>query len=275
MSDEAFTPAAVGMRFEEVSHQNGTCYWLDTDLMQVLGYSDYQAFRRVILKAISSCSGLEIDPLDDFIRYEHTTEDGITGFYKLTRLACFLVTQQADQDKPEVRMLQFCLANMADSLMGHDDLERLEVRGKLSEEEKSLASTAKRHGVENYAFFKDKGYKGMYNMGLRQLKQCKRFLSKSGTLYDRMSTTELAANLFRITQTRERIRTHNAKGQDQLENAAYSVGRTVRKIVMENTGKPPEALPLEEREIKQLKSEGKKAVKRIRSMDGKKPKGRE
>ncbi len=101
------------MRFEEVSHLNGTCYWLDTDLMQVLGYSDYQAFRRVILKAISSCSGLEIDPLDDFIRYEHTTEDGITGFYKLTRLACFLVTQQADQDKPEVRMLQFCLANMA------------------------------------------------------------------------------------------------------------------------------------------------------------------
>jgi len=141
------------MRFEEVSHQNGTCYWLDTDLMHVLGYSDYQAFRRVILKAISSCSGLEIDPLDDFIRYEHTTEDGITGYYKLTRLACFLVTQQADQDKPEVRMLQFCLANMADSLMDHDDLERLEVRGKLSEEEKSLASTAKRHGVENYAFF--------------------------------------------------------------------------------------------------------------------------
>jgi len=98
-------------------------------------------------------------------------------------------------------------------------------------------------------------------MGLSQLKRHKRFLSKSGTLYDRMSTTELAANLFRITQTRERIRTHRANGQDQLEKAAYSVGLTVRKIVKENTGRPPEDLPLEEREIKQLKSEGKKAVK--------------
>jgi len=275
MKEEELTPAAIGMRFEEFSHQNGTCYWLDTDLMQLLGYSDYEKFHSVILKAVTSCSGLDIDPFDDFIRYKHTTEDGVMGCFKLTRLACFLVTQHADQNKPEVRMLQYCLANMASCLMGHDDFERLAERGKLSEEEKSLASTAKNHGVENYAFFKDKGYRGMYNMGLSQLKRCKKFLSKSGTLYDRMGTTELAANLFRITQTRERIKTHNAKGQAQLEEAAYSVGRTVRKIVIENTGKAPEALPLEEREIKQLKSEGKKAVKRIRSIDGKKPKGKE
>lgn len=260
-----------GIHFEEISHQNGTCYWLDTDLMVLLGYTDYPTFNKVILKAVSSCSGLEIDPFDDFIRYHHTNENGIEGHFKLTRLACFLVTQQADQNKQEVRMLQYCLANMADSLMGHDEIERLEVRGKLSEEEKSLASTAKTHGVINYAYFKDKGYRGMYNMGLAQLKRSKHFFDKRGTLYDRMNTTELAANLFRITQTKERIKTHHIQGQEQLEDAAFQVGRTVRGIVRENTGKNPENLPLEDKEIKELKSEGKKAVKKLRAID-KKPK---
>lgn len=267
MNDDITDLTNLGIHFEEASHQNGVCYWLDTDLMRLLGYTDYAQFRKVVLKAISSCSGLEIDPLDDFIRHEHTTEDGIEGHYKLTRLACFLVTQQADQNKHEVRMLQFCLANMADILMGYDEIERLEVRGKPTEEEKSLSSTAKVHGVANYAFFKDKGYRGMYNMGLAQLKKHKGFLAKSGTLYDRMSTTELAANLFRITQTKERIKSQQLRGQDELEHAAYTVGRTVRKIVMENTGKKPEALPLEEKEIKQIKTEGKKTVRNIRKID--------
>lgn len=271
MCDSSVTLASIGIHFEEVSHQNGMCYWLDTDLMKILGYEDYPTFRKVILHAISSCSGLDIDPLDDFLRFEHTTEDGITGYYKLTRLVCFLVTLQADQSKQEVRMLQYCPANMADSLMGHDEIERLEVRGRLSEEEKNPASAAKKHGGVNYAFFKDKGYRGMYNMGLAQLKKHKRFTAKNGTLYDRMNTTELAANLFRITQTRERIKSRHITGQGNLEQAAFSVGRTVRRIVIENTGRTPEALPLAEREIKLLKSEGKKTVKQIRSIDEKKP----
>lgn len=262
----------LGMHFEEISHQNGTCYWLDTDLMSLLGYTDYPTFHKVILKAVSSCSGLEIDPFDDFIRYRHTNANGVEGYFKLSRLACFLVTQQADQGKQEVRMLQYCLANMADSLMGHDEIERLEVRGKLSQEEKSLASTAKTHGVVNYAFFKDKGYRGMYNMGLSQLKRSKHFVAKYGTLYDRMGTTELAANLFRITQTKERIKTHGIQGQAGLEDAAFQVGRTVRKIVRENTGKNPEELPLEKKEIKELKSEGKKTVKKLRAIDNKRAK---
>ena len=269
MADDDLSVYNLGMHFEAMSHQNGTYYWSDTDLMVLLGYTDYATFKKVILKAVSSCSGLEIDPFDDFIRYHHTNDRGIEGTFKLTRLACFLVTQQADQSKQEVRMLQYCLANMADSLMGHDELERLEVRGKLSEEEKALASTAKSHGVINDAYFKDKGYRGMYNMGLAQLKRHKHFLDRKGTLYDRMSTTELAANLFRITQTKERIRTHHVTGQESLEQAAFQVGRTVREIVRENTGKNPESLPLADKEVKALKSEGKKAVNRLRSIDRK------
>lgn len=257
----------IANNFEAASHQNGICYWLDTELMHLLGYTDYASFRSIVNKAIASCAGLDIDPLDDFIRHQHTAQDGTTGHYKFTRLACFLITQQADQNKPEVRMLQYCLARMADTVMQQADLERLETRTRLSSEEKALTSTAKQHGVTNYAFFKDQGYRGMYNMSLSSLKKRKGFKTASGTLYDRMNNTELAANLFRITQTSERIKSQNIKGQKNLENAAYNVGRSVRKIMIENTGKTPEALPLADSEIKEIKKEGKKAIKNIRGID--------
>ena len=257
----------VANNFEAASHQNGICYWLDTELMRLLGYTDYAAFRSIVNKAISSCAGLDIDPLDDFIRYEHIAADGTCGYYKFTRLACFLITQQADQSKHQVRLLQYCLARMADTIMQQADLERLETRTRLSSEEKALSSTAKNHGLINYAYFKDQGYRGMYNMSLATLKKRKGFNSINGTLYDRMNNTELAANLFRITQTNERIKSKNISGQQNLETAAYDVGRSVRRIMIENTGKKPEAIPLATAEIKEIKKEGKKAVKNIRQID--------
>ena len=260
----------IAAQFEAHAHQNGICYWLDTDLMRLLGYSDFMAFRSVVNKALHSCTGLDIDPLDDFIRYEHTAEDGSKGIYKFTRLACFLIAQHADQSKQEVRFLQYCLARMADTIMLQDDFERLDTRSRLASEEKQMSSVAKQHGVQDYAIFKDQGYRGMYNMSLKELKACKGFRDPKGVLYDRMSNTELAANLFRITQTTERIKAKGIKGQRNLEQAAHDVGRSVRTIVRQNTGRNPEALPLAESEIKELKKEGKKAARNIRKIDNKK-----
>ena len=113
----------VASNFEAASHQNGICYWLDTELMLLLGYTDYAAFRSIVNRAIASCAGLDIDPLDDFIRHEHVAPDGTVGHYKFTRLACFLITQQADQSNQQVRLLQYCLARMADTIMQQTDLE--------------------------------------------------------------------------------------------------------------------------------------------------------
>ena len=156
---------------------------------------------------------------------------------------------------------------MAEPAMWQTDLERRETRTRLSSEEKAFSSTAKTHGLDNFAIFKDQGYRGMYNMSLAALKKRKGFHAANGTLYDRMNNTELAANLFRITQTKERIKSKNLRGQQSLEIAAYDVGRSVRHIMIENTGKKPEALPLADAEIKDLKKEGKKAVKNIRRID--------
>lgn len=256
--------------FEESSHSNGGCYWLDTELMRLLGYTNYEAFRTVVMKALSSCAGLDIDPLDDFIRYRHEEPDGTVGCYKFTRMACFLITQYADQSMVQVRLLQYCLARMADTVMEHGDFERLETRRRISGEEKLLSSAAKQQGVVNYALFKDKGYRGMYNMSLSQLKRHKKFKAGDGVLYDRMNNTELAANLFRVTQTTERIKTRKLEGQAELEQAAFDVGRSVRQVMKENTGQYPENIPLAESEIRQIRREGKKAVRNIRGIDKKK-----
>lgn len=257
---------AVQQEFERYAHQNGSCYWYDTELMPLLGYSDARAFSSIVNKAIASCASLDIDPLDDFIRCRDVDSNGNEVRYKFTRLACFLITIHADQNKREVRALQFGLAQMADTVMRQADFERLDTRSKLSSEEKVMASTAKVHGVENYAFFKDQGYRGMYNMRLSQLKERKGFDARLGTLYDRMGAVELAANLFRITQTTERIRNKGLRGQAQLEQAAHDVGRSVRKTVKENTGRYPEDIPLEDSEIKQIRQEGKKAAKTIKKI---------
>lgn len=259
--------------FEDCSHQNGICYWLDTDLMRLLGYSDYASFRKVVMKAIASCAGLDIDPLSDFLQYPHVSQDGTRGYYKFTRLACFLITQHANQSIPNVGMLQYCLAKMADAMMQTEDLERLETRGRLSSEEKSLSSVAKRAGVTNYALFKDAGYRGMYNMSLKQLRRHKGLESDSKILYDRMTNVELAANLFRVTQTEERIKAKGIRGQARLENTAKEVGSEIRNLMIKNTGISPESLPLAKTEIKEIKKQGKKAIRNIRKIDSSETKG--
>lgn len=258
--------------FEEKAHSNGVSYWLDTDLMRLLGYTDYEAFKSVVMKALSSCAGLEIDPLDDFIRYSHVEPDGTVGLYKFTRMACFLITQYADQNLMQVRLLQYCLAHMADTVMEYADIERLRTRHSISGEEKLLSTTVKQRGVVSYAMFRDKGYRGMYNMSLNELKKRKKFKESDGVLYDRMGSTELAANLFRVTQTTERIKTRALKGQEELEQAAFDVGRSVRKVMKENTGQYPENIPLAESGIKELRRGGKKVIRKIRGMDRKKGK---
>lgn len=143
---------------------------------------------------------------------------------------------------------------MADAMMQTEDLERLETRGRLSSEEKSLSSVAKRAGVTNYALFKDAGYRGMYNMSLKQLRRHKGLGSDSKILYDRMTNVELAANLFRVTQTEERIKAKGIRGQARLENTAKEVGSEIRNLMIKNTGISPESLPLAKQKLKKLKT---------------------
>ena len=177
-----------------------------------------------------------------------------------------------DTKKPEVASAQAYFATLAqtfeNSLEHADAIDRLLIRDEVTDGQKTLASTAKSHGVTNYAFFQNKGYMGMYNMTLQRLMTYKG-LSKSDKLIDRMGKAELAAHLFRITQTAEKIDREAIRGQRNLESAAHEVGKKVRKTMQELGGVSPEDLPAAEN-LGQVKKKLKGTNKQMKAIDKKK-----
>ena len=152
----------------------------------------------------------------------------------------------ADPKKPEVAKAQVYFIEQTRKfeilVQNSQEIERITIRDEIKEGNKSLSSVASRAGVTDYAKFSNAGYMGLYNMNNWQLAR-RRNIDKRD-LQDYMGRAELAANLFRITQTEERIKNRNIKGQANLESTHQDVGREVREVILRNTGKNPEQLPL-------------------------------
>jgi DNA-damage-inducible protein D len=253
--------------FEDLGIPNGSRTWKEADLREALGYAEQGSFRKAILRGMQACLSLGIPTEENFILV-----DG--DYYKLTRFACYLVAMNASASKPQVAAAQMYFAALADTFataMEHTEgVERIAVREEMLDGNKALAATAKAHGVRSYALFQNAGYRGMYNMDLWRLKDLKR-LPPGQKLLDRMGKVELAGNLFRTTQTEERIKKQNIRGQYNLESAAKAVGAEVRKMMMKNSGTAPELIPLAQ-PIGEVKKMIKSASKRFKELDGKKTK---
>jgi DNA-damage-inducible protein D len=255
-------PAKTSPDFEDFKNENGVTYWWASDLQQMLGYADSHGFNKAIQRAMKACLTLNIDCLDNFSK---VNRDGVED-HKLSRFSCYLTVMNADSKKPEVAKAQVYFVQQTQKfeilLQQTDDVERLSIRDEIKEGNKSLNSVAARAGLTNYASFSNAGYLGLYNMTNWQLAR-RRGIDKKD-LTDRMGRTELAANLFKITQTEERIKNHNVQGQINLEKTHESVGREVRQMILKNMGKKPEELPLAKKlpEVaKQLKDGYKKMSK--------------
>jgi DNA-damage-inducible protein D len=256
--------------FEDLGIQNGFRYWFARDLMKMLGYVDYAVFKRsAINKAITVCSTLDFDVPTNF---EQTLRD-IDGTkqpdYRLSKFACYLVAMNGDVKKKEVATAQayFITVTEAFKRCVHEaqQVERIAIRGEVSQREMSLSSVAKDAGVENYAFFQNKGYLGLYNMPINELKERKGIPIGRSPL-DFMGKEELAANLFRITQTEAKIRNEGIKGQKRLEDVAFSVGSQVRQTMEKISGTKPENLPIDT-DIKAVKSDIKSTQKEFLKLD--------
>jgi DNA-damage-inducible protein D len=268
-----FGPDFSSDYFEDNCKENGFTFWTASNLMMQLGYENWQTFQKAINKAMTTCNTLSIPIMENFVQIQTIDEGGKTGFdFKLSRFACYLVVMNADSKKPAVAQAQAYFAKLAGAVQNYleeaEKVERLNIRNEVSERESSLSGVAHKAGVTNYAFFQNAGYRGMYNKNISQLK-ISRKIPNGRTLLDFMGKEELAANLFRITQTELKIKQENISGQGRLEVAAENVGKKVRATMIEISGVAPENFKTVD-DIKQVKKELKSTSKQIKLIDKKK-----
>lgn len=255
--------------FEGRGHENGMKFWYARDFMALLGYQNFQSFEKAIQKAMTACNALRV-PLDETIIPLSREIDGKSvKDYKLNRFGCYLTAMNCDVRKPQVAQAQGYFAQLSTALVQYvqhaDAVERVVYREEITDHEKTLSASAQLAGVVNYAFFRNAGYRGMYNMNLTDLRQMKGVPDKRSPL-DFMGKTELAANLFRITQTEEKISRQGIKGQHELERTAESVGREVRDTMHRISGAYPEDLPTAA-DIQDVKKKLKKGSKDFKKLD--------
>ena len=258
-------PVAAKKSFEDLKAHNqfGAEYWTARDLQPHLGYGQWRSFENAIQKAMTSCEKSGNDPGHHFARARKMIEVGKGGVrevtdYHLSRFACYLIAQNGDPRKPEIAFAQKYFAvqtrrqELGDALAA--DLERLELRKQASVEFKALSGAARDAGVEDRMFgvFHDAGYKGLYGgLGKEDIKTRKGIAPKE-QLMDRMGTTELAANQFRMTQTRDKLARERISGRERAIQAHGQVGKEVRDAIKRIGGTLPEDIPPAEH-IKQVK----------------------
>ena len=266
--------------FEGIRHldADGNEFWLARPLAKVLDYSEYRHFLPVIERAREACrnSGQPIaNHFEDVLEMVGIGSGAQRELpdVRLSRYACYLVVQNGDPSKPVIANGQTYfamqtrrqeLADDAKFARLSEDEKRLAIRNELATHNKHLAAAAKDAGVEtslDYAIFQDHGYKGLYGgLGNREI-HARKGLKKSQKILDHMGSTELAANLFRATQTEEKLRRDGVRGKQKANQTHFEVGRKVRQTIDELGGTMPENLPKPESSIQQIESAQKKLAK--------------
>ncbi|WP_296752700.1 DNA damage-inducible protein D [Thiobacillus sp.] len=258
-------PSIGGRSFEDLKQVNDhdAEFWSARDLQPLLGYSQWRRFEDAIKRAQISCEQSGNDPAYHFAGAGKMVELGsgsrrAVEDYQLSRFACYLIAQNGDPRKPEIAQAQkyFAIQTRRQELSEQRaaDVERLELRKQTSEEFKALSGAAQQAGVQSRMFgvFHDAGYKGLYGgLGNDQIKARKGVPAKE-QLMDRMNATELAANQFRMTQTRDKLAREGVRDQQQAIRAHEQVGKEVRGAIERIGGERPENIPAAEH-IKDVK----------------------
>lgn len=258
---------------------NGEYYWMARDIQGVLGYEKWENFENVIKKGIQAAQGTGVESKYHFLDTRKLIEAGKGAKIErsdwfLTRYACYLIAMNGDPTKPEVAASQSYFAiqtrrqELADLSIIDYDSERIQLRDRVRINNRTLAGVAKDAGVQRYQIFNNEGYRGLYGMGISEIKKRKSIPEKESIL-DFAGRAELAAHDFRITQAEEKLKREHIKSEMRANEAHRQVGVEVREAIRRMGGKMPEDLPKEEH-IKKVISAKKKAERLKNSKNQKK-----
>ena len=263
--------------FEDIKHidENGVEFWYAREIMEVLQYRKWQNFEKIIDKAKISCENSDISVFEHFtdvsktIKMPKGAEKTILD-YKLTRYACYLIAQNGDSRKKVIALAQtyFAVQTRKQEISEKEytslteDEKRFYQRNLTKKGNYSLNRAAKNAGVKNFDRFHNSGYKGLYNGETADDIAKRKGLRYREDILDNMGSEELAANLFRITQTESRLKKDNICSEKEANKTHYNIGKNIREVIEKNGGTMPEDLPTPKKSLKQLEKENKKTLKR-------------
>ena len=242
--------------------------------MPILQYSNWQNFEKIINKAKISCANSNINTLDHFTNVNKMVQIGSGAHreqidYKLTRYACYLIAQNGDSRKKVIALAQtyFAVQTRKQEITEKEysslteDEKRFYQRSLTKKGNYSLNQAAKKASVKNFDKFHNYGYKGLYNGETADDIAKRKGLRYREDILDNMGSDELIANLFRISQTEQKLKKDNIQTETEANKAHYEVGSKIRKTIKELGGTMPEDLPTPKKSLKQLEKENKKTLK--------------
>ena len=262
--------------FEDIKHvdESGVEFWYARELMPILQYSNWQNFEKIIDKSKISCQNSDISVFEHFTdinklsKRANNAEVEIKD-YKLTRYACYLIAQNGDSRKKVIALAQTYFAvqtrkqeiSEKEYSMLTEDEKRFYQRDLTRKGNYSLNQTAKKAGVKNFDKFHNAGYKGLYNGETADDIAKRKGLRYREDILDNMGSDELIANLFRISQTEQKLKKDNIKTENEANETHYNIGKNIREVIAKNGGTMPEDLPTPQKSLKQLEKENNKKLK--------------
>ena len=264
--------------FEDIKHidENGVEFWFARELQNVLDYREWRKFENVIKKAIVSCENIGISVLEHFVGVDKTIKmpkgaKKTIQDYKLTRYACYLIAQNGDPRKEVIALAQtyFAVQTRKQEItekeysMLTEDEKRFYQRNLTRKGNYSLNQAAKKSGVKNFDKFHNAGYRGLYNGETADDIAKRKGLRYREDILDNMVSDELIANLFRISQTEQRLKRDNVDTEKKACDTHNKIGKIVRKAIKEAGGTMPEDLPTPKKSLKQLEKENNKNFKKL------------
>ena len=261
--------------FEDIKHidENEIEFWYARELQKVLDYKEWRKFENVIQKAIMACKNTGIIEAEHFVGADKLSKrannaEVLIKDYKLTRYACYLIAQNGDSRKKVIALAKTYFAIQTRkqeisekeySLLTEDE-KKFYQRNLTRKGNYSLNQTAKNAGVKNFDKFHNSGYKGLYNGETADDIAKRKGLRYREDILDNMGSEELAANLFRITQTESKLKRDNISTEKEANKTHYNIGKNIREVIAKNGGTMPENLPTPEKSLKQLEKESKKKL---------------